>query len=139
MFTNEENLDDKQRILLDQLVEEHRGTIVEQIVIFRWYLRDIFNESDSYPEALEKVSTLILDGWAEISTGFSLSINFLQKYFRNMATYLRVPQVQRNSLSECTVRTLRRIERIRQVFKCNNGLIPHINLLIYRQYLRTAS
>lgn len=139
LFTNEENLDDKQRILLDQLIEEHRGTIVEQVVIFRWYLRDIFNNSDSYPEALEKVSTLILDGWAEISTGFGKSINFLQEYFRNMATYLRVPGVQRNSLSESTVRTLRRIERIRQGFKSNEGRTRHLKLLIYRQYLRTAS
>ena len=138
LFTNEENLDDKQRILLDQLIEEHSGTIVEQIVVFRWYLRDIFNQSSTYQEALEKLSILIVDGCAETYTGFTKSLNFLQKYFRNMATYLRVDNIQRNSLSECTVRTLRRIESIRQGFKSNKGRTRHLKLLIHRKYLRTT-
>ena len=78
----------------------------------------------------------MLDGGAEVSTGVAKVIKFLQEHFRNMATYLRVGGVQRNSLSECTVRALRRIEKIRQGFKTHKGRINHLKLLIYRQYLR---
>jgi hypothetical protein len=112
LFTNEENLSAEQQQVLDDLLREHGDTIVEQIVVFRWYLRDIFNASASFAEAVEKLAFLILEGWADVSSAFAKVMAFLQEHFANMLTYLRVPGVQRNSLSECTVRSLRRIERI---------------------------
>jgi len=139
LFTNEENLSAEQQQVLDDLLREHCDTIVEQIVVFRWYLRDIFNASTSFAEAVEKLTFLILEGWADISSAFGKVMAFLQEHFANMLTYLRVPGVQRNSLSECTVRCLRRIERIRQGFKTQQGRVNHLRLLQWRKYLQPAS
>ena len=139
LFTNEENLSEEQQQVLDDLLREHCDTIVEQIVVFRWYLRDIFNASTSFAEAVEKLAFLILEGWADVSSAFGKVMAFLQEHFANMLTYLRVPGVQRNSLSECTVRSLRRIERIRQGFKTQQGRVNHLKLLQWRKYLQPAS
>ena len=139
LFTNEENLSAEQQQVLDDLLREHSDTIVEQIVVFRWYLRDIFNASASFAEAVEKLAFLILEGWADVSSAFGKVMAFLQEHFANMLTYLRVPGVQRNSLSECTVRSLRRIERIRQGFKTQQGRVNHLKLLQWRKYLQPAN
>jgi hypothetical protein len=139
LFTNEENLSAEQQQVLDELLREHCDTIVEQIVVFRWYLRDIFNASTSFAEAVEKLAFLILEGWADVSSVFGKVMAFLQEHFANMLTYLRVPGIQRNSLSECTVRSLRRIERIRQGFKTQQGRVNHLKLLQWRKYLQPAS
>ena len=136
LFTNEEHLSAAQRQALDELLREHQDTIVEQIVIFRWYLRDIFNASTSFSEAREKLASLTLDGWAAISEAFGKVMAFLEDHFANMLTYLRFPGVQRNSLSESTVRSLRRIEHIRQGFKTQQGRVNHLKLLQWRRYLR---
>lgn len=138
LFTNEENLSEQQRQVLDALLQTHQDTIVEQIVVFRWHLRDIFNASASFAEAVEKLAFLILEGWADVSDAFAKVMTFLQTHFENMLTYLRVPGIQRNSLSECTVRSLRRIERLRQGFKTQKGRVNHLKLLQWRKYLRPA-
>jgi hypothetical protein len=139
LFTNEENLTDKQRAILDELLTEHAGTIVEQIVVFRQQLRTIFNECDTFVEAVEFLAVMILDGWAEVSTRFGKVVAFLRDNFEQMLTYLRKPNVQRNSLAECTVRSLRRIESVRQGFKTQKGRVRHLKLLQWRQYVCQAS
>lgn len=136
LFTNQENLSAEQRQILDELLDEHADTIVEQIVLFRQQLRTIFNECDTFSAALEHLAVLILDGWTDLSNAFGKVMSFLQKNFENMLTYLRVPNVQRFSLSECTVRSLRRIEKVRQGFKTHKGRVNHLKLLQWRRYLR---
>ncbi len=135
LFTNEENLSDEQRQILDELLQEHADTVVEQIVLFRQQIRVIFNDCDTFAEAVEYLAVLILDGWADLSTHFAKIMKFLQGHIENMLTYLRKPDVQRNSLSECTVRSLRRIEKIRQGFKKHKGRVNHLKLLQWRRYL----
>jgi hypothetical protein len=138
LFTNEENLTDEQRTTLDELVSEHAETIVEQIVLFRQQLRTIFNDCDTFAEAVEYLAVMLLDGWGEVSKPFGKVMTFLHTHFEQMLTYLRKPNVQRNSLSECTVRSLRRIERIRQGFKKQKGRVRHLKLLQWRKYLCPA-
>jgi len=135
LFTNEENLSDEQRQILDELLQEHADTVVEQIVLFRQQIRVIFNDCDTFAEAVENLAVLILDGWADLSTHFGKIMKFLQNHIENMLTYLRQPDVQRNSLSECTVRSLRQIEKIRQGFKKHKGRVNHLKLLQWRRYL----
>jgi hypothetical protein len=125
LFTNEENLSDEQRQILDELLQEHADTVVEQIVLFRQQIQVIFNDCDTFAEAVENLAVLILDGWADLSSHFGKIMKFLQDHIENMLTYLRKPDVQRNSLSECTVRSLRRIEKIRQGFKKHKGRVNH--------------
>jgi transposase len=138
VFTNEENLSPEQRQTLDELLAEHADTIVEQIVVFRQHLRTMFNESASFATALEHLATLILEGWADVTVAFGKVMTFLQEHFDNICTYLRVPTVQRNSLSECTVRSLRRIEHMRQGFKTQQGRGNHLKLLQWRTYIRST-
>lgn len=135
LFTNEENLSDEQRQILDELLQEHADTVVEQIVLFRQQIRVIFNDCDTFAEAVEHLAVLILDGWADLSNHFGKIMKFLQDHIENMLTYLRKPDVRRNSLSECTVRSLRRIEKIRQGFKKHKGRVNHLKLLQWRRYL----
>lgn len=136
LFTNHENLSAAQCQILDELLAEHADTIVELIVLFRQQLRTIFNDGDSFAAAQEHLAVLILDGWADLADAFGKVMAFLQKNFENMCTYLRLPNVQRFSLSECTVRGLRRIEKIRQGFKTHQGRVNHLKLLLWRKYLR---
>jgi len=136
LFTNEENLSAEQRQILDELLQEHADTIVEQIVLFRQQLRTIFNESNSFSLALDNLAVLMLDGWADLSESFGKVMAFLQDHIENMLTYLRLPNVQRYSLAECTVRSLRRIEKVRQGFKTHQGRVNHLKLLQWRKYLR---
>lgn len=139
LFTNAENLSPEQQQTLDELLREHADTIVEHIVVFRGCLRDIFNESQSFLEAVERVACLILEGWADVSDAFGKVMAFLRDNLENMLTYLRVPGVQRSSLSECSVRSLRRIEKVRQGFKTHHGRVNHLKLLQWRRYLRPAA
>jgi len=139
LFTNAENLSVEQEQLLAELLQEHAGTIVEHIIVFRGCLRDIFNESDTFPEAVERLACLILEGWAEVSETFDKVMAFLHDHIEHMLTYLRQPGVRRSSLSECTVRSLRRIEQVRQGFKTHHGRINHLKLLQWRRYLRPTT
>ena len=139
LFTNEENLSAEQRQILDELLQEHADTIVEQIVLFRQQLRTMFNECDTFALALDHLAVLILDGWADVADGFGKVMSFLQDHFENMLTYLRLPGIQRFSLSECTVRSLRRIEKVRQGFKSQQGRVNHLKLLQWRRYLRPGA
>lgn len=139
LFTNEENLSAEQRQILDELLQEHADTIVEQIVQFRQQVRVIFNECDTFALALDHLAVLILDGWADVADEFGKVMSFLQEHFENMLTYLRLSGIQRFSLSECTVRALRRIEKVRQGFKSHQGRVNHLKLLQWRRYLRPAA
>ena len=139
LFTNEENLSPEQQKILDELLQEHADTIVEHIVTFRRCVRDVFNASESFLEAVERVACLMVEGWSDVSDAFGRVMTFLRDHLENMLTYLRVPGVQRNSLSECTIRGLRRIEKVRQGFKTQQGRVNHLKLLLWRRYLRPAA
>ncbi len=58
-------------------------------------------------------------------SGFKKWLNFIQKYFREMILYLRYPNIQRNSLQETTIRTLRKVEAIRYGFKADQAARDH--------------
>lgn len=139
LFTNEENLSAEQRQILDQLLQAHAETIVEQIVLFRQQLGIIFNDCDTFALALDHLAVLRLDGWADLNDGLGKVMAFLEEHIHNMLTYLRIPGLQRFSLAECTVRTLRRIEKVRQGFKTHQGRVNHLKLLQYRRYLRPGA
>jgi hypothetical protein len=139
LFTNEENLSAEQRQILDELLQEHAETLVEQIVLFRQQVRTIFNDCDTFALALDHLAVLILDGWADVANEFGKVMAFLQEHFENMLTYLRLPGIQPFSLSECTVRALRRIETVRQGFKSHQGRVNHLKLLQWRRYLRPGA
>ncbi len=139
LFTHVENLSAEQQQILEELLQEHADTIVEQMVVFRRCVRDVFNASESFLEAVERVAGLIVEGWRDVSDAFGKVMTCLHEHWENMLTYLRVPGGQRNSLSECTIRGRRRLEKIRQGFKTHHGRVHHLQLLLWRRYLRPAA
>jgi hypothetical protein len=98
----------------------------------------VVKEAIAFATALAHLARLILDGWADVGAAFGKVMTFLQEHFDNICTYLRVPLIQRNSLSECTVRSLRRIEQMRQGFKTQQGRVNHLKLLQWRTYIRST-
>lgn len=56
--------------MLDELLQEHADTIVEQIVLLRQHVRTIFNECDTFALALDHLAIFRLDGWADLKDGF---------------------------------------------------------------------
>lgn len=139
LFTNDENLSTEQRQVLDELLCEHPDTLIEQIILFRQCLRGLLHESETFQQATDRFATMILEGWCDVSEVFNQVMTFLEDHLDNILTYLRVPGVQRHSLSECTVRGLRRIETVRQGFKTPLGRVNHLKLLIWRRYLRPVN
>lgn len=53
--------------------------------------------------------------------GYTKSLAFLEDNFQNMTTFLREPEVQRNSLAETGMRVLRRLERNHDGFRSEKG------------------
>jgi hypothetical protein len=53
--------------------------------------------------------------------GYTKSIAFLEENFKNMTTFLREPDVQRNALAETGMRVLRRLERNHDGFRSEKG------------------
>ena len=53
--------------------------------------------------------------------GYTKSVSFRDAHFKNMTTFLRVPDVQRNSLAESRMRVLRRREREHDGFRSDQA------------------
>ena len=135
-FTRQANLSAEDKALLEELLAEHEGSILEHIVAFTRRIWDLFDNSSTKLAAHLKRFDLIAEGWGSLSKHFAKVMNFLNTYFRSMITYINDPNVQRHSLAETTVRMVRRVEHVRQGFKSARGRAAHFKLWQYRRYLR---
>jgi hypothetical protein len=138
-FTHEHNLSDEEKVTLEQLLAEHEGTILHQIVAFIRRIWDLFNNSRSQLAAHLKRLDLVAEGWAHKSEHFGKVMDFLREHFNQMITYIGDEEVQRFSLAETTVRQVRRIETVRQGFKSKQGRANHFKLFQWRIYLASAA
>lgn len=121
-----EHLSPEEKQGVDELLEEHQGTILEKIVQFRDEIQDMFKRKSLYYINLHRID-LVFKGWDKVASCFKKCLNFIQKYFREMISYIRYPNIQRNSLQETTIRTLRRVEAIRYGFKSAQAARDHWN------------
>lgn len=135
-FTHEANLSNEDKAVLEELLAEHKDTILERIVAFTQRIWDLFNNSPTKLTANLKRFSLIAEGWGSLSKHFAKVIDFLNRYFTQMIAYIDDERVQRHSLAETTVRMVRRIERVRQGFKSARGRAAHFKLWQHRRYLR---
>lgn len=119
-----ERLSPKEKQVVDELLQEHQGTILEKIVRFRDEIQDMFKRKSLYYINLARLD-LVFKGWDKVASCFKKCLNFIQKYFREMISYLRYPKIQRNSLQETTIRTLRKVEAIRYGFKSDQAARDH--------------
>jgi hypothetical protein len=61
-------------------------------------------------------------------TAFAKAVSFLSEHFEGMITFLRVPEVKRNSLAETGMRTLRRLEQGHDGFRTSEGRDRYVRL-----------
>lgn len=138
-FARPENLSAQDSQRLQDLLAEHQGSILPQIVAFTRRIWDLFENSSKKLTAHLKHLDLVAEGWGSLSDHFAKAMNFLTENFRQMITFIDDPEVQRNSLAETTVRMVRRVETVRQGFKSAKGRAAHFKLWIYRRYLRPSA
>src|SRR5262245_9929420 len=81
----------------------------------------IFEGPATEAEAQAKLAELKQYAAHHENDGYTKSISFLDDNFKNMTTFLRVPEVQRNSLAETGMRALRRLERNHDGFRSDKS------------------
>ena len=134
LLKNRENLTLEEKQIVDELLSEHQDTILEKIVVFKDKVRDIFNTKSAYYANRARLE-LVFKEWDKIAACFGKCINFLNKYFKHMTSYLRHKGVQRNSLQETTIRIIKRVEHAKCGFRSEQGMITHWKLYQVMSYL----
>jgi hypothetical protein len=134
LLKNRENLTEEEKNVVDELLAEHQDTILEKIVLFKDKIRDIFNTTSAYYANMARLE-LTFQGWEHIATCFRKCIDFLNKHFKHMISYLQHTGVQRNSLQETTIRVVKRVDHAKCGFRSEKGLENHWKLHQVMVYL----
>jgi len=134
LLKNRENLTEEEKKVVDELLAEHQDTILEKIVLFKDKVRDIFNTKSAYYANMARLE-LTFKGWEKIATCFRKCLDFLNKHFKHMISYLRHKGVQRNSLQETTIRIVKRVEHAKCGFRSEKGMKNHWKLYQVMGYL----
>jgi hypothetical protein len=126
----------KEHIIIENLLSRYKGTIIEDILILKQKIRDIFLESKSCKEAIERRDELLEESWYLKSKYFANIIKFLTSpYFKYTITYLDHPQIPKSGNSENVIRTWRQMEKVRYGFKTEKGRLNHLKLYQIHKYL----
>jgi transposase len=119
----------KEHIIIENLLSRYKGTIIEDILILKQKIRDIFLESKSQKEAILRRNDLLEESWHLKTKHFANIIKFLSSpYFKYMTTYLDYPQIPKSGNSENVIRTWRQMEKVRYGFKTEKGRLNHLKL-----------
>lgn len=126
----------KDHQIMELLLRRYRGTIIEDIMILKQRVRDIFLDSQSSREAYASRDALSEEGWHLKNKHFENIINFLNKpYFKYMVTFLDHPELPKSGNSENVIRTWRQMEKVRYGFKTHKGKLDHLKLHQITRYL----
>jgi len=134
LLKNREHLTEEEQQVVDELLAEHQDTILEKIVLFKDKVREIFNTKSAYYANMARLE-LTFKGWEKIATCFRKCIDFLNRHFKHMISYLHHTGVQRNSLQETTIRIIKRLEHAKCGFRSEKGLKNHWRLYQGMVYL----
>ena len=123
--------------IIENLLARYQGTTIEDILILKQKVRDIFLTSKSQQEAYQKRNELTSEGWQTKNQHFANIIKFLNTpYFKYMTTFLDHPEIPRSGNSENVIRTWRQMEKVRYGFKSDKGRIDHLKLYQVSKYLQ---
>ncbi len=126
----------KERLLIPEMMEIYAGTIVEQVLLFKEALWDLFDSSASKAEAYAKRDALAQEAWWGPSWHLTKCMEFLlSEKFDRMVTYLEHPEVPRCGHSETLINVWRQMEAVRRGFKTPQGRLDHLKLFQLTQYL----
>ena len=98
-----------------------------------WHLFEDSEDEEAAREALEDLKAKDID--RQNPTPFHQVIHFLETHFEWMTTFLREEGVQRNSLSETSLRTLRRLEIEHDGFRSETGREDFLRIYQAIKYL----
>jgi len=136
ILKNIEDWSYKEHQIIEEILKRYRGTLIEDILILKQGIRDIFLESNNMREAFFRRDELLKEGWQFKSQHFAKIIKFLSSpYFKYMVTYLNYPQIPKSGNSENIIRTWRQMEKVRYGFKTEKGRLNHLKLYQMSKYL----
>ncbi len=127
----------KERGTIENLMSRYKGTTIEDILILKQKIRNIFLLSKNQAEAYQKRDELARENWQIKNRHFANIIKFLNtSYFKYMTTFLDHPEIPRSGNSENVIRTWRQMEKVRYGFKSDKGRIDHLKLYQIKKYLK---
>lgn len=127
----------KEHRIIENLLERYQRTTIEDILILKQKIRDIFLESKSQKEAYLRRDDLIQENWHAKNQHFANIIKFLNTpYFKYMTTFLEHPEIPKSGNSENVIRTWRQMEKVRYGFKSDKGRLDHLKLYQVSKYLQ---
>jgi len=120
LFKSDERMSQEEKEDLMEIMEADSKVCKMRIFLMSvWSLfRDSKNEEEAY-EALAELKKIKIEPKAE--KALKSVYSFLEENFDRMITYLKVPGVKRNSLSESGMRMLRRLEVEHDGFRTPKG------------------
>lgn len=120
LFKSEEHMTLQERETLISILEEaSKMAKMRNFLLGVWHLfRDSHTEEEAR-KALEELKQMKIEPKAK--EALEQVYAFLDEHFDQMITYLKVPGVQRNSLSESGMRMLRRLEVEHDGFRSKKG------------------
>jgi hypothetical protein len=133
LFKSEKRLRDEERIKLAELCEADAK--VGRIRAFLLGVWHIFEDSQDEEEALQALAELKVQEGARESKHHRKAIRFLENTFEQATTYLREKDVQRNSLAETGMRTLRRLEQEHDGFRGDDSRDDFLRIYQAIKYL----
>ncbi len=137
ILKNMERWSGKERLIIENLMHRYKGTTIEDILILKQRVRNIFILSKSQTEAYQKRDELTAENWQVKNQHFANIIKFLNtSYFKYMTTFLDHPEIPRSGNSENVIRTWRQMEKVRYGFKSDKGRIDHLKLYQLQKYLK---
>lgn len=120
IFKAEENMTEEEKAQLASIMEVDLK--VSRLRAFMQGVWDMFNQSQDEADAkraLEAIKEQAIE--AKAKPTLEKIHTFLDDNFDQMITYLKIPGVQRNSLAETGMRTLRRLEQGHDGFRSPQG------------------
>jgi len=96
ILKNMERWSSKERLIIENLMHRYKGTTIEDILILKQKIRNIFLQSKNQAEAYTKRDQLTAENWQIKNQHFANIIKFLNtSYFKYMTTFLDHPEIPR--------------------------------------------
>jgi hypothetical protein len=133
VFKSEKHLSDADRQKLSEICAADQK--VGRIRSFLCGVWKIFDGSKDETKARKALEDLKRAGYASDSKHYQKALNFLDDTFEQATTYLRDEGVQRNSLAESGMRTLRRLEQEHDGFRTDDSRDDFLRIYQAIKYL----
>jgi len=133
LFKAEKRMSDEEKATLVKVCESDAK--VGRIRAFLSGVWRIFDGSSNEVQARRALERLKREGYVEESKHHERAVNFLDDTFEQATTFLREKGVKRNSLAECGMRTLRRLEAEHDGFRTDDSREDFLRIYQAIKYL----